>query len=365
MVLAVLALALSYVGRAVLRPGPFADRAVAVLHDPAVQDDVADHLTDAVTGLGGGDLVAVRPLVRSVAVGIVGSQAFAALFRRAILEAHAAVVQHSGPRLLITLRDVGVLVQAALQQLAPAAADSIGAERASTLFRLRPGGAVLDVVHAARQVYAAAWVFGVLAVIAAAGGLLLSADRRRMVWRLAIGLLVGGVALAALVTVGREIAMQVAPAGRGPAAGAVWMAFLGGLRAQALLLAGAGAIAAGAVSGQLGRVAGEAKRGLASLGSVTGADAQPLSLAGAAVLIALGVGILFEPVAALALAAQLAGLYILYRGVAAAAIAALRHGWETIAGGGVCQTRCPIRAVGGCARRDRHRGRDHRHRWRR
>ncbi|MGB0091526.1 MAG: hypothetical protein WBP81_03180 [Solirubrobacteraceae bacterium] len=85
--LAVLALALSYLGRAVLRPGPFADRAVAALRDAAVQDDVADHLTDAVTRLRGGDLVAVRPLVRSVAGEIVGGQAFAALFRRAILGA--------------------------------------------------------------------------------------------------------------------------------------------------------------------------------------------------------------------------------------------------------------------------------------
>jgi hypothetical protein len=48
-VLAALALTLSYLGRAVLRPGPFADRAVAALRDPAVQADVADRLTVAVT----------------------------------------------------------------------------------------------------------------------------------------------------------------------------------------------------------------------------------------------------------------------------------------------------------------------------
>src|ERR1700733_2663733 len=90
--LAVLALVLTYLGRAVLRPEPFADRAVATLRDPAVQDDIADHLTAVATQVGGGDLVAVRPLIRSVAGAIVGGQAFAALFRRAVLEAHSVVV---------------------------------------------------------------------------------------------------------------------------------------------------------------------------------------------------------------------------------------------------------------------------------
>src|ERR1700744_6481216 len=120
-VLAVLAVALSYLGRAVLRPGPFADRAVAALRDPAVQADVPDHVTNAVTSTGGGDLVAVRPLVRSVAGGLVGGQAFAALFRRAILEAHNAVVTRGDGRVLITVSDLGVLVQGVLERLSPTA----------------------------------------------------------------------------------------------------------------------------------------------------------------------------------------------------------------------------------------------------
>jgi hypothetical protein len=321
LVLAVLALALSYVGRAVLRPGPFADRAVAALHAPAVQADVADHVTNAVTGIGGGDLVAVRPLVRSVAGGIVGGQAFAALFRRAILEAHDAVVRRGDGRLLITVSDLGVLVQGVLERLAPTAARRIGAERASTLLTLHPGGGVIDVVQAARRIYSASWVLALLAAIVAGGAVLLSEDRRRTAWQLGIGLLVGGVALAVLVTVGREIAQQLAPVGRGPAAGAVWTAFLGGLRVQALLLAGAGAILAGATSGQLGRAGGEAWRAGVWLVRPAPGASPPPSLAGAIGLIALGALVLLEPDTALAATAQLAGLYILYRGVGAAAMA--------------------------------------------
>jgi hypothetical protein len=67
--LAVLALVLSYGGRAFLRPGPFADRAVAALRDPAVQKYVGDRLTDTVVQTGTGDLVVVRPVVRALPAG--------------------------------------------------------------------------------------------------------------------------------------------------------------------------------------------------------------------------------------------------------------------------------------------------------
>src|SRR6516165_11514364 len=91
-VLAVLALVLSYAGRSILNGDAFADRAVATLNDQSVRDDVADHLTSAIVTSGNGDLAAVRPLVRAIAGGVVGSGAFAGLFRRAVLELHASLV---------------------------------------------------------------------------------------------------------------------------------------------------------------------------------------------------------------------------------------------------------------------------------
>jgi hypothetical protein len=318
---AVLAVTLSYLGRAVLRPVPFADRAVAALRDPAVQSDVADHVTNAVTSIGGGDLVAVRPVMRSLAGGIVGSQAFAALFRRAVLQAHEAVVQRGDGRVLISVADLGVLVQGVLDRLAPTAARKIGAERVSTLFTLHPDGAVIDVVKVARGIYAAAWVLAVLAAIAAIAALFVSEDRRRAGWRLGVGLAIGGLTLAVVVIVGREIAEQVAPAGRGLAVGALWRAFLGGLQVQALLLAAAGAIVAGTSAGHLGRAGREAWRAAVWLVRPAPGASQPPSLGGAIVLVALGVLILLEPGTALTAIALLAGLYILYRGVAAASMA--------------------------------------------
>jgi hypothetical protein len=313
--LAVLALVLSYLGRAVLRPGPFADRAVATLRDPAVRDDVADRLTEAVTRAKGGDLVAVRPVVRSLAGAVLGSKAFAALFRRAVIEAHTAVVQRGDGRLLVRVADVGVLVQGALERFAPAAARRIGAERVATLLTLSPGSAVLGLVRDAKRVYSAAWILAVLALLTAVGAVWLSPDRKRTVRQTAIGLLAAGLAIVVLLTLGREIAEQAAPAERGAAVGAVWAAFLDGLRVQALLLAVAGALCAGAASGWL-RGAGiettlPQETGL--LGRVRTAPRR--SPAVAFLFTAGGAVILLEPAATVRVLVLAFGLLVLYMGV--------------------------------------------------
>ena len=118
-VLAIVALALSYAGRALLRSQPFADRAVAALRQPAVSDEVADRLADAVVGSGSGDLATVRPLVRAATGSIVSSPAFLALLRRAVLEAHVAVVQRHDHAMAINVADAGVLVAGLLRRFAP------------------------------------------------------------------------------------------------------------------------------------------------------------------------------------------------------------------------------------------------------
>jgi hypothetical protein len=294
---AVLALVLSYLGRAVLRPGPFADRAVATLRDPAVRDDVADRLTEAVTRGGNGDLVAVRPVVRSLAGAVLSSPAFAALFRRAVIEAHSAVVQRGDGQILVRVADVGVLIQGALERFAPAAAQRIGAERIATLLTLRPGTEVIDLVRVAKRIDAGAWVLAVLAALAAAGSVLISRDRRRAIRRVAIGLMIGALAIVVLLTLGQAVVQQVAPTGREAAASALWSAFLGGLRVQALWLAVAGAVCAGAASAsqRSGGIATTVAPELSTIRRVVTAPRR--SLSAAFVFIAAGTVMLLEPTA--------------------------------------------------------------------
>jgi hypothetical protein len=313
--IAVVALVLGYASRALLRPQPFADRAVAALQDPAVQRDVTDHLTDAIVSSGNGDLVTVRPLVRSVVESIVGSQAFAPLFRRSLLDAHEAVMEHHGGTIHVNVADAGVLVQGALERVDATIARRIGAERVARLLTLRPGGTVLAIARIARRAQSLAWVLAVIAVLTAVGAMWMSPDRRNLARRLGIGLVLGGLAIVVLLAVGRIAAEHAAPPGRGDVARALWGAFLGGLRVQALWVAAAGAVCAGAASGRI-RTGGIDARLAQGWRLLAGAPAtRRRRLARGVASIAFGLAIVFETATTVAIAVQAAGLYLLYRGV--------------------------------------------------
>jgi hypothetical protein len=303
---AVLALVLSYIGRSLLQAEPFADRAVAVLKAPAVQDDVADHLTDVVVRHVGGDLVTVRPVVRAVSGAIVGSAPFAALFRRAALELHASLVSGHGGALLLTVADAGVLIQGALERFAPSAARQVGADRLARLGTLRPGGVVLTIVRFARHVYTIAWVLAAVSLLLALAAFWLSRDRRGTAEQVGIGLVLGGLVIAALYAFGGDLAAQLAVPGRAEVVNAVWRAFAHGLFVQALVVAGAGAIVAA--------VAAAAERAPAS----DAPAGEPLTLharLGRSLLtIAAGVLVVLEPGAAATIAVSAAGLFLVYRG---------------------------------------------------
>jgi hypothetical protein len=314
--LAILALALSYAGRAVLRPQPFADRAVAALRQPAVSQEVADRLADAVVGAGSGDLVTLRPLVRAATGSIVSSPAFLALLRRAVFEAHVAVVQRHDHRLAVNVADAGVLVAGLLRRFAPAAAKTVNAESAEQLLTLEPGEGVLSAVRTARHVYRLAWVLAVIALLLAAGAIWQSRARRRTVRRLGAGLALGGLVLVALYTIGGAVAAQLAPSGRGPVVAALWQAFLGGLRVQALWVTAAGAVVAALASpprqpARVAEIPSQSWRRLTrSDGAVTRAG-----LMAAVGLIAAGIAILLEPDAVLQVLVLAVGAFLLYRGV--------------------------------------------------
>ena len=305
--IAMLALVLSYAGRAVLEPQAFANRAVAALKVPAVQDDVADHLTAVVVRQGGGDLVTVRPLVRAVSGAIVGSGAFAALFRRAALELHASLVSGHGGSLLLTVADAGVLLQGALQRFAPNAAERLGADRPAKLGSLRPGGAVLTIVRFARGVYTIAWVLAVVSALLACWAVWLSDDRRRTAQELGIGFAAGGLVIAALYAVGGNVASRIAVAGRSGVVGALWRAFAHGLLVQALLVAGAGAVLAAAAAA----VDQESSSGAAAGERLTSRARLGRSL----LAVAAGVLIVLEPGPAVTVAVSAAGLFLVYIGV--------------------------------------------------
>ena len=316
-VLLTLALVLSYAGRAVLRPQPFADRAVAVLRNPAVQADVADHLTAAIIRAGHGELDSVRPLIRPIAGTVVGSAPFAALFRRGVLEGHRVLLGNGGGPVLVNVADAGVLLEGVLARVAPQAARRLDSERVVTVLSLHPGGFVRDLVRIMHALYVLAWVFAALALVIAAGALWRASERRVQTQRLGVGLLASGSVVVVAYVVGGAVVGQLAPAGRGAAARAVWRAFLHGLYVEALLLAAAGAAIAALSARGVRRsdavsVLTDVRAALA--GELDGVGGRRRALVAIGLVLA-GLAILLEPAATLTLAGLGAGLYVFARGV--------------------------------------------------
>jgi hypothetical protein len=304
-VLAMVSLVLSYAGRVVLDRQQFADRVVATLKSPAVRDDVADHLASAAVRYGGQDLVGVQPVIRAMAGTIVSSGAFQSLFRRAVLEIHSTMVQGRPGPILVNVSDSGVLLQAALERLAPQVAARLGAKRTARLGELRPGGVVLTVIHTARRVETIAWVLALLALIAAVVALWLAEARRALLERLGIGLAVGGVAIAAAYVIGGAVASQLAVAGRGAVVAAVWRGFAHGLLVEALVVAGAGVVLAAVAS------ATERAPGVDGWRDAT----QRAHVARALLAVVAGVAIVLEPEATLTVLVTVAGLVLVGAGV--------------------------------------------------
>ena len=270
----------------------------------------------------------------------------------------------------VNVADAGVLVAGLLRRFAPAAARTVNAERAEHLLTLEPGDGVLSVVRIARRVYTIAWVLGVIALLLTVAAIWRSRARRRTIRQLGTGLALGGLVLVALYTIGGAVAAQLAPSGRGPVVAALWQAFLGGLRVQALWTTAAGAVVAALASEQLrsAQVAEIPWQGWRRLTGSDGGGVTRAGLAAAVALIAAGVAILLEPGAVLRVVVLAVGAWLLYRGVEgvlrwgvarhASAVASGR--WDLGSGptgAAVCAGRARAGRVGRGCRPDRHRRR--------
>ena len=128
MVLAALAAALAlvagYARRAVVDSDQFANRATAALEAPAVRALISARVADEVLAQEP-DLIAVRPLIESVAGGVVGGGAFTGVFRSAVRDVHRALIDRDQDTLTLTLRDIGVVLAGALQAVRPELADEL------------------------------------------------------------------------------------------------------------------------------------------------------------------------------------------------------------------------------------------------
>jgi hypothetical protein len=244
-VVMVLALVAGYVRRAAIDSDQFANRATAALSDDSVRALIAERITDDVVLANQADLLAARPIIESVASGIVGSGAFTSLFRSAVRDVHRAVFDRDRNTVTLTVADVGTVVAAALQTLRPALAEKVEAAGGVTLLKRDIGTVSGELARLGDTVRLLALVLLLLSLVLVAAALALSRDRRRTVVQLGVGTAAAGVVLIVAYGVVRSLAVeQVEGPEAQAAAGAVWDSFLGDLRTAMWILAGSGAVIA-------------------------------------------------------------------------------------------------------------------------
>ena len=314
-VLIVAAVAAGYVRYELLSDRHFSDRAAAALADPDVRTVLSREITDRVILSSEPDLVSAKPLIESAVAGLTGSPPFIALFEDAVRRVHRALLSGDDSRLRLDLRDMGVLVQSALQHLPINGVDRIGTDVA---LRLTAVNSVTETAaEIANRLRVLSFVLIVAALASAVAAIALARDWRRAVQLL--GFSVAGLALATvLVLAGARVATERLASDETldrRAAGAVWDAFLGDLSSLLLLVAAFATVVAAAVASQstLPDLVPALRHGW-ELASRTPRRTIWRVARGLA-LVVVGVAIVVEPVRALRLVGVAAGLLVLYAGV--------------------------------------------------
>jgi hypothetical protein len=312
----VLALVAGYTRQAAVDSDQFANRATAALRDDSVRTLVAERITDDVVLRNAADLITARPIIQSVASGVVGSEAFTGLFRSAVRDVHRAVFDRDRDTVVLTVADVGTVLAAALEQARPSLARRLEATERVSLLERDLGSVSGDLGRLADKIRVLAPLLLGLALVLAAGALAVSPDRRRTVVELGICVAGGGVLLVVVYGVVRSLAIdQVEGPEARAAAGAVWDAFLGDLRTAAWILAGSGAVIAAAAASLIRPVdVREPLRGAARRLATEPRHPALRALSGIG-LLAAGLFVLVESEAVLRLLLTAAGVYLIYGGV--------------------------------------------------
>jgi hypothetical protein len=232
-------------------PDVFGARAEQSLADPGVSAYAAELVTRAVIG-SRPDLIAIRPVVRAAASGVVATHAFQALVGQAARRAHRAVFSEGARRILLSLPDLNVLLRSTLEQASPELAAKVPKQVETVVASLGQGRTGEVVVRLwklgqrIRRLWQGLFPAGFLLLVSS---IWLVRNRRRGMVRVGLGLLVAGLILLCIVPAGSLAAGWIGdPLQRGLARG-IWRAYFGELSDWGLFYAGLGIlVASGAAS---------------------------------------------------------------------------------------------------------------------
>lgn len=229
----------------------FANRVAASLGDRRVSGFVAEKITDVLIEQRP-NLTAIRPILVGATDQLVGSAPFRAVARTAVKSAHEAFFSRTGEDVLLSIPDVGVLMQSALEGIDPKLAEKIPNRLETVVAHLPHSRIGATVVVARRGLTRVAWLQRGLFVLGLGFlglGIFLQPDRRQGLARAGAGLVGVALLLALLIPAGRIVALLVThdPATRGALFG-VWRAYFLPLLGFVYSYAGTGVILAAAGS---------------------------------------------------------------------------------------------------------------------
>ena len=314
---AALALVAGYARQTVVNSDQFANRATEALRDDSVKSLIGEKITDEVVLKNKADLVAARPIIESVASNIVGGRAFTELFRKAVRDVHRSLFKHDRDTVTLTIADVGTVLAAALQQVRPDLAEQVGSSERVEVLHDDIGSLSATLGDIAERIRLLALFLVILALALVGGALWLSPDRRTTVIELGIGLAAVGGLLVVAYSILRGLAVDHV---QGPdeqaAAGAVWDAFLGDLRTEAWILAGAGAVMAAAASSLIRPLPfGAPVRAAAGWVATRAGARRRGGCCAALAFVAAGVLVLVDMDDVVTVLLSVLGIYLIYEGV--------------------------------------------------
>ena len=290
----------------------FTERAVRALDDEDVQAFVSQFLVEELIEQGEPSLIAGRPLLEAAVQAVIGSAAFEQLYETALRQTHRTLF--SDEPIVLQLVDASISVEVTLARFNPELAESLPSLD-SAVIELADSEYVDTTLSIARTIRFLAAVLPLLALAAFAASWAVARGRRRALMR--IGITVAVVAVLTILTldIGKAALTEFAGGGlRGAAAGGVWDAFLGDLRAWSFALGAGGLVLAAASSSRLaGLDASETLLRVWRLATAPQSNAGRLVRAIAAVV--LGWLALFRTDDLVTVVVALAGLAAIYLGL--------------------------------------------------
>jgi hypothetical protein len=246
----VLGVLLGYATRSLFNSEAFSARVAASLSEPGVSAFVAGKIADGVI-IAKPDLVGLRPMILAGSRTVVVSAPFRAAARRAAREAHRALLSGTGEKVLLSIPDVGEILNATLT-MQPELAAKLPRRLSATLARLEDVPAAEVAARLARAVRRArlgsvTLLTVGLALVGASAGL--ARDRRRALFRTGLALATAAALLWFLARFGGFVAATLP---HDPAIGqlvlGLWGGFATGLTKWALSLGLVGLVVASASS---------------------------------------------------------------------------------------------------------------------